>query len=188
MCVGFLAGLMYLLQSYSLKHGRSPTGGLRLPSLESLERVNSRSLALSALLMGLGFASGLVLSGMKHSGEAGYVPWTDPIVLSLAAMLLWLLGAEVFRLIYPAARRGRKVAYLTLAAFVFLIITLASFVFVDSAHGRQPVEKIFSTCPASPGVATPGFAGPIADRVQTSENDWFAALGCGLPILRPSSP
>jgi ABC-type uncharacterized transport system permease subunit len=140
-CVGFLAGLMYLLQSYSLKHGRSPAAGLPLPSLESLERVNSRSLSLSALLMGLGFASGLILSGMKHTGEAGYVPWTDPIVLSLAAMLLWLVAAEVFRLVYPAARRGRKVAYLTLAAFLFLVITLAAFVFVDSAHGGQPAEN-----------------------------------------------
>jgi ABC-type uncharacterized transport system permease subunit len=136
-CVGFLAGLMYLLQSYSLKHGRSPAGGLRLPSLESLERVNSRSLALSALLMGLGFASGLILSAMKHAGVAGYAPWSDPVVLSLAAMLLWLVAAEVFRLVYPAARRGRKVAYLTLAAFVFLVITLASFVLVDSAHGAS---------------------------------------------------
>ena len=33
---------------------------------------------------------------------------------------LWLVAAEVFRLVYPAARRGRKVAYLTLASFVFL--------------------------------------------------------------------
>jgi ABC-type uncharacterized transport system permease subunit len=140
-CVGFLAGLMYLLQSYSLKHGRPTAGGLRLPSLESLESVNSRSLALSALLMGLGFASGLILSDMKHAGQIGYVPWSDPIVLSLAAMLLWLVAAEVFRLVYPAARRGRKVAYLTLAAFVFLVITLASFVFVDSAHGGQSIRR-----------------------------------------------
>jgi ABC-type uncharacterized transport system permease subunit len=160
-CVGFLAGLMYLLQSYSLKHGRSPSGGLRFPSLESLERVNSRSLALSALLMALGFTSGLVLSAMKHTGEAGYVPWSDPIVLSLAAMLLWLVAAEVFRLIYPAARRGRKVAYLTLAAFVFLIIMLASFVLVDSAHGGQLTDKAFSFGPASPGVATPGLVGRL---------------------------
>jgi ABC-type uncharacterized transport system permease subunit len=136
-CVGFLAGLMYLIQSNSLKHGRPPSGGLRLPSLEWLEKINSRSLAVSALLIGLGFASGVVLSGLKHRGDESYVPWSDPVVVTLAAMLVWLVAAEVFRLVYPAARRGRKVAYLTLAAFVFLVITLASLTFVDSAHGQS---------------------------------------------------
>ena len=41
-CIGFLAGVMYLVQSYALKHARSPSNGWRLPSLEWLERVNSR--------------------------------------------------------------------------------------------------------------------------------------------------
>ena len=47
----------------------------------------------------------------------------------------WLVAAEVFRLVYPAARRGRKVAYLTLASFVFLVIALASFTLLDTVHG-----------------------------------------------------
>jgi ABC-type uncharacterized transport system permease subunit len=59
-------------------------------------------------------------------------------VLSLAAMLLWLVAAEVFRLVYPAARRGRKVAYLTLASFVFLVIALASLMLLDTVHGAGP--------------------------------------------------
>ena len=57
--------------------------------------------------------------------DDGGVPWTDPVVLSLSGMLSWLVAAEAFRLAYPAARRGRKVAYLTLAGFVFLVFTLA---------------------------------------------------------------
>jgi ABC-type uncharacterized transport system permease subunit len=169
-CVGFLAGLMYLIQRYSLKHARSAADRLRFPSLEALERVNSRALAVSALLIGLGFISGLLLSGMKHHGEAGYVPWNDPVVLSLAAMLLWLVVAEVFRLVYPAARRGRKVAYLTLASFVFLVITLVSLVYVDSAHGSRPLEN---QSQLSPGVATPGLLAPIAHRAPKSDNDPF---------------
>jgi ABC-type uncharacterized transport system permease subunit len=134
-CIGFLAGLMYLAQSYLLKHARSSANGLRLPSLEWLERVNSRTLALSALLIALGFISGIVMSVAKHRGEATYALWTDPVVLSLAAMMLWLVAAEVFRLVYPAARQGRKVAYLTLASFVFLVIALTSFTLHDTVHG-----------------------------------------------------
>jgi hypothetical protein len=51
-------------------------------------------------------------------------------------MLLWLVAAEVFRWVYPAARRGRKVAYLTLASFGFLLIALASLMLMDTVHGN----------------------------------------------------
>ncbi len=135
--IGFLAGLMYLAQSYALKHARSAANGLRLPSLEWLERINSRTLGLSAVLIALGFISGLVMSMAKHRNDATYTFWTDPVVLSLAAMALWLVAAEVFRLVYPAARQGRKVAYLTLASFVFLVIALASFTLLDNVHGTK---------------------------------------------------
>jgi ABC-type uncharacterized transport system permease subunit len=136
-CIGFIAGLMYLVQSYALKHAGSPANGLRLPSLEWLERVNSRALGLSAVLIALGFGSGLVMSIATHRGEKGYTLWTDAVVLSLATMLLWLVVAEVFRLVYPAARRGRKVAYLTLASFVFLVIALLSLTLLDNVHGSN---------------------------------------------------
>lgn len=132
--IGFLAGLMYLLQSYALKNSRSWANRVRLPSLERLEHVNAHTLGLSAVLIAIGFASGLVLSLATHRGDAKYNLWTDPVVLSLAAMLVWLMAAEVFRLVYPAARRGRKVAYLTLASFVFLVISLTSFTLVDTVH------------------------------------------------------
>jgi hypothetical protein len=134
-CIGFSAGVMYLLQASWLKRRRPPSDELQLPSLEWLERINTGSLAVSMLLVVLGFVSGIVLSTLKHRGETGYTLWTDPVVISLAAMALWLVAAEVFRLVYPAARRGRKVAYLTLASFVFLVITLASFLWMDNVHG-----------------------------------------------------
>jgi len=140
-CVGFLAGLMYLVQSYSLKHSRSIVNKLRLPSLEWLERLNSRTLGVSAVLIALGFASGYVMTLAIHRGDSTYHPWADPVVLSLAAMLIWLIAAEVFRLVYPAARRGRKVAYLTLASFVFLIIALASFTLLDNIHTPNRAER-----------------------------------------------
>jgi ABC-type uncharacterized transport system permease subunit len=136
-CIGFLAGLMYVLQSYALKHVHSATNTLRLPSLEWLEHINSRALGISAVLIGLGFISGIVMAIAAHRGESAYQLWTDPVVLSLAAMLTWLVGAEIFRFVYPAARRGRKVAYLTLASFVFLVIAIASFMLLDNVHRKN---------------------------------------------------
>jgi ABC-type uncharacterized transport system permease subunit len=134
MCVGFLAGVMYLGQSYALKHAQS-AGSWRLPSLEWLERVNSRMLVVSTVLILLGFASGVVLSilNQRHNSTLGL--WRDPVVQSSAAMLLWLCAAEVFRLVYPAARQGRKVAYLTLASFAFVVITVLVLTLVKSGHG-----------------------------------------------------
>ncbi len=146
MIFGFLAGVMYLLQSYRLKNKLPPSDRLRLPSLEWLEQINSRSLGVSLVLVGMGFFAGII-GRLALEGEKGMVPWSDPVVLSLAAMLGWLITAEVFRLVYPAARQGRKVAYLTLAAFVFLLITLASVTLLDSLHNRGEAE------PASAGPA-----------------------------------
>jgi ABC-type uncharacterized transport system permease subunit len=146
-CIGFLAGLMYVAQSYALKHVRSGFNRLRLPSLEWLERVNSRALGLSAVLIALGFISGIVMAIAAHRGEPAYHLWTDPVVLSLAAMLIWLIGAEIFRAVYPAARRGRKVAYLTLASFVFLVIAIAAFMLLDNVHGNGRAK--LTTAPPS---------------------------------------
>jgi ABC-type uncharacterized transport system permease subunit len=137
-CVGFWAGLMYLIQSYALKHSKSAVSQFRLPSLEWLERVNSRSLGVSTVLIAIGFGSGLVLSAITHRANSAHALFSDPVVISSAAMLAWLVAAEVFRWIYPAARQGRKVAYLTLASFVFLVVTVVSFALVDTAHGGGP--------------------------------------------------
>ena len=131
--LGFLAGLMYLVQSRRLKNKLTASNRMRLPSLEWLERVNSRSLGAAALLVGGGFLTGVVSHLAQREGR-GALPWTDPVVLSLSAMLLWLIIAEVFRLVYPAARRGRKVAYLTIAAFVFLLLVLVTVTWQDSLH------------------------------------------------------
>jgi ABC-type uncharacterized transport system permease subunit len=135
-CVGFWAGMMYLIQSYALKHAKSLAARFRLPSLEWLERINSRSLGISLLLIAIGFGSGIVLSAITRRAGGEQTLFADPVVISSAAMLAWLVAAEIFRWVYPAARQGRKVAYLTLASFVFLAITVISFALVDRVHGR----------------------------------------------------
>lgn len=143
--VGFFAGLMYLIQSRRLKQKLPPAAGLRLPSLEWLERTNSRSLAAASLLVLGGFLTG-VLTQLVQDG-AHRLSWTNPVVLSLTLMTAWLLVAEVFRLVYPAARQGRKVAYLTMAAFVFLLLVLASVMWGDSFHQQRSKRADSSPSP-----------------------------------------
>ena len=72
--VGFVAGLMYLLQAWRLKHKLPPTRGLRLPSLEWLERVSGRAIVVSVLMAGIGTLSGIVLNLVNHRHQQDELP------------------------------------------------------------------------------------------------------------------
>jgi ABC-type uncharacterized transport system permease subunit len=134
--VGFIAGVMYLLQANRLKR-KQLSAGLRLPSLEWLDRINGRAIVLSAVLVAAGFASGMVLNAVNHRHELDYVPWNDPVVWRLGGMVAWLIIAALFSQLYRPANHGRKVAYLTVASFVFLAFTVALRPFVTSQHSAQ---------------------------------------------------
>ena len=134
--VGFFAGIMYLLHSHRLKRKLPPKAGFRLPSLEWLERANGRSLGIATLMMCGGLLTGVV-ARLAQQGSTRNFYWNDPVVLSLTAMTVWLVACEIFRIIYPAARRGRKVAYLTVAAFVFLVFVLAAVMWGDRFHTQS---------------------------------------------------
>jgi len=134
---GFAAGLMYLEQADRLKRRRPPFLKLRLPSLEWLQMVNSRTMLASMLLVGVAVASGIVLNLLKKSPG---VLWKDPVVWITSAMFGWLLLHVVIGAFYQPIRRGRKVAYLTLVSFIFLLLALVG-MFVGTKHGSAAVEK-----------------------------------------------
>ncbi len=131
--LGFAAGMMYLMQSYRLKHKLLPRPGFRLPSLEWLQRFNRRSLWLSTGLLALGLLAGLALNIIRQSSQVGVISWTDPVVLSSSALFLWLAVATLFESLYKPAREGRKVAYITLVSFVFLGLVLG--LVLQGQHG-----------------------------------------------------
>jgi ABC-type uncharacterized transport system permease subunit len=135
--VGFVAGLMYLLQSYRLKHKLPAATGPRLPSLEWLEHVNSRAILISALMVGVGFASGIVLNMISHHIKIDEVPWSDPVIWSTAVMFAWLFVAALFSVAYRPARSGRKVAYLTVASFALLAVSIGVRMLLPTEHANQ---------------------------------------------------
>lgn len=139
--VGFAAGLMYLVSAYRLKHKLPPPSGLQLPSLEWLERVNSRSIIISILMIGIGLLSGTVLNVVNHGQRIDHIPWTDPVIWSSGVMLVWLAVVGLFNVLYRPSRKGRKVAYLTVASFAFLVFVLGVNLFVPSQHGSAAAEK-----------------------------------------------
>ena len=152
--VGFVAGLLYLIQARRLKRKLPPSEGFRLPSLERLAKVNSRSIILSALLVGIGFLAGMILN-IIGQGQSAEVPWSDPVIFSSALMLAWLSAAAVFNATYRPARGGRKVAYLTIVNFVFLVIALGVLLLVETEHSAAAQEPLpaQSSEPPAPGAA-----------------------------------
>ena len=123
--LGFAAGVMYLIQSYRLKRRLLPRPGLRLPSLEWLQGLMRKSLATSTWLVGIGLLSGMILNIVRQAHREETISWTDPIVVSSAILFAWLVAATLFEWLYKPAREGRRVAYTTLASFIFLGLVLS---------------------------------------------------------------
>lgn len=132
--LGFLAGLMYLWQSQRLKHKQVWRYRLRLPSLEWLEEATERCLVISCCLLIAGLLSGILWNMTRAADHR--LAWDDPIIWSSALLLCWLVAVLIFNAIYRPARQGRKVAYLTVASFVFLALVLALMTWGPASHAR----------------------------------------------------
>jgi ABC-type uncharacterized transport system permease subunit len=140
--VGFLAAVMYLIQSFRLKHKLRPRTAFWLPSLERLHRINERSLLGSIFFLGSGLFAGLLL----NLGETGRsVPWSDPIVWASGVWFTWLISVSIFQTVYRPSRQGRKVAYLTIASFAFLSIVLAILFLAPNHHGGKSRPQVSTT-------------------------------------------
>lgn len=131
--IGFVAGLLYLLQAYRLKH-KIPTGqGFRLPSLETLQKLNVQSLYYSAALLTVGVLSGIVMI-VTAPKNRNAVDWSDPVVITSLVLFAWLVAAVLFELVYRPARQGQKVAYLTVASFVIFGLVVGILLAGKSGH------------------------------------------------------
>ncbi len=170
--VGFAAGLMYLWQARRLKQKLPPPRGLRLPSLEWLQRTNSRAVVIALLMLGLGILAGIVLNMIDFDPSIKRVPWYDPFIVSTLLMFVWLLIATGIVAFYRPAREGRKVAYLTLVSFLFLIVALGVGLSGRTEHGG--VEEL--------GLRSHG----LELRDQTRQLSRAAASG--LPGFRTNLP
>ncbi len=132
---GFLVGVMYLVQSNRLKHKRAGAG-LRLPTLETLGRMNRRCLMISTTAVAIGVLAGVVMN-LNRWGEVG---WTEGGVLLSGLLFLWLVVASAIEFFYVPASRGRKAVYLTLASLGFLILAMVGV--LTSSHGQGDVSSL----------------------------------------------
>jgi ABC-type uncharacterized transport system permease subunit len=136
--VGFLAGVMYLIQSRRLKNHRAGST-LRLPTLETLGRLNRRSLVFSSVSVGIGVIAGVIM----NLNQLGQVGWIDGGVLLSSLLLVWLIAATLLERLYPPAKQGRKAVYLTLASLGFFILAMIGV--LNTEHGIADPSSMRST-------------------------------------------
>lgn len=141
--IGFVAGLMYLGQVRRLKHKRPLSSRLRLPSLEWLQRTNSRALVVSMLMLGAGVVSGVVMNLVKRTGQ---LSWFDPVVL----LTVFVFASTLIGTFYKPARQGRKVAYLTVVSFLVLVIAMGMGLYRQHGGEKNAAE---ASRPAAGGPA-----------------------------------
>jgi ABC-type transport system involved in cytochrome c biogenesis permease subunit len=120
-CVGFVASVMYLVQTRRLRTKTLPGPRLRLMSLERLERMNRWAINLAFPLLTAGVCVGI---GLMFLDRNHLLSWADPQVLGAA--VLWLVFALLLYMRYGVHLTGRRLAQLTIVAFVLMMFTLAS--------------------------------------------------------------
>ena len=126
--LGFLAGVMYLVQSWRLKNHRAGSRW-KLPTLETLVRWNRMAMIAATVTVGIGVLAGVVM----NLNRWGYVGWTDRGVLLSIGLFLWLLAAAAMDTWAHWIGRNRKAVYLMIASAIFLVVAVAGV--LSTSHG-----------------------------------------------------
>ena len=130
--VGFVLSLMYLAQHHRLKQKQTLQGGLALPSLARLARLNWWAIVLCVPLLTLGMLTGVWLIFLSRAAPAP-ISWGDPIVV--ASGIVWVvMMAFLGWLLWTPRPAGKQVAWLTLWAFGFLLVTILSLLMLKGGH------------------------------------------------------
>lgn len=153
-CLAFVFGLLYLAQSWRLKHKRMAGKRVALPSLEQSERWNRAAITLAFPLLtaGMLIGVGLIVATAREGGTP--LTWTDPKVLSTLA--LWVVFAALLHARYRPNWRGRRVMILTVVAFLFLVFAMVGVgLILPTAHHGLPAPAGAGPSTADAGGRTP---------------------------------
>ena len=128
--LAFSASLLYLLQERQLKTKKVLVLFRRLPSLETLDELNYRSLSWGFPLLTLGILSGAVWA--EYAWGHFWI-WEPRLVLSA---ITWVLYALLLHY-RTVGWRGRRAATLTIVCFAVLLISFLGVRFLPGRHGGQ---------------------------------------------------
>jgi cytochrome c-type biogenesis protein CcsB len=112
----FIISVMYLLQERQLKQRHLGTIFHRLPPLDIMDTISYRALSIGWPLYTLGMVTG---SLWAESAWGSYWSWDPKETWSLIVWVVYLVLLHLRTIGW----RGRKMAYLSLAGFVFVLIS-----------------------------------------------------------------
>jgi len=126
--VTFLSGIMYLAQERELKTKSFGPAFYRLPALNTCDELGYRSLTIGFVLLTLGMATGIL---WNHQRDGRY--WhNDP--KEVLALITWLVYLFIMHYRLTAGWRGRRVAWLAIAAFVIVLVTWVGARYLPGYH------------------------------------------------------
>ena len=108
--------LMYIIQNNNLKKRNLGKLFTQLPALTYLEKMSMRSVITGIIVLGVGLLLGHI-QAMELIGE--FWPNDIKVIISDAVWLLYFIG---YLIIVAKKWRGEKMAYLSLYAFIILIV------------------------------------------------------------------
>jgi hypothetical protein len=92
------------------------------------------------------------------------MPWTDPVVWTSGILFVWLIIVLLFEFLYKPAQQGRKVAYLTLASFVFLGLVVGMVLIGPSEHASPQRSDTHDQGATEAWIDAAGSDDEVADR------------------------
>jgi len=153
---GFFSGIMYLRQTWHLKHPRitaARKNHFPLPSLEWLHTLNQHSLKFATGMLALGVLSGVVMDSLKK--DPAYV-LADWMILGTMGLLFWFIFSLLLGTFWKRANAGPRIAFRTILNFIALCTLFGLVIF--SQHRSIPA--------ATPEIQTPEIQTP---EIQTPE-------------------
>ncbi len=129
LAVGAIDAIMYILLARALKNREMGLVFQKLPPLIRIEETSKRATVTGIFLLGIGLSLGHIVA---LYGLDSVNPWDPKIVLTDLAWLAYIVGMITIKL---KGLGGLRMGYLSLAAFIILMLTVAiSSLYLPSFH------------------------------------------------------
>ncbi|MFC1587917.1 inner membrane protein YpjD [Planctomycetota bacterium] len=130
--INFLCGTLYLVKEKRLKEGSDAAFLKSLPPLEVLDKLNLRALLLGFPVMTFGVFLGLLAVQSKSDLQH----WIMDKYVCLP-LLSWLCYGVILHMRINSQYRGRRVFVVTVASFIFLVVTFIGAFLVMPHYGHS---------------------------------------------------
>ncbi|MBW2623812.1 MAG: c-type cytochrome biogenesis protein CcsB [Deltaproteobacteria bacterium] len=135
--LGFVAGVMYLLQEHQIKAKALGSIFHRLPSLNALDTLNQYSLTMGFPLITMGIVFGAIYAQVILGA---YWRWDPKEVWSL---VIWLLYAAMLHQRLTVGWRGRRAALMSILGFSVLCFTFFGVSYLlPGYHSFEGLERL----------------------------------------------